>query len=58
MPYLYFRNPMGYLLFCGHILGHVLHGLRKSMEFGKWVSTPPYESMLRLFRSLPYGYYQ
>ena len=48
MPYLYVPNPMGYLLFIGHILSHVLDGLGKSMEFGKWVSAPLYESVLRL----------
>lgn len=48
MPYVYIHNPMGYLLFFGRILSQVLSGLEKSMEFGKRVSAPPRESLLRL----------
>lgn len=48
VPYLYIHNLMGFLLFFGCILSHVLSGLEKSMEFGKWVSSPPCESTLRL----------
>ena len=46
-PYVYIHNPMGYLLFFGRILSHVLSGLEKSMEFEKRISAPWGESMLR-----------
>lgn len=48
MPYVYIHNLMGYLLFFGGILSQVLSGLEKSMEFGKQVSAPLRESLLRL----------
>lgn len=45
VPYLYIHNPIGDLLFFGHILSHVLSGLEKRMEFGKLLSAPLFVSL-------------